>query len=92
MNICIQIGNSDNKLTQERWSHFIRDVETVVKYWVDEIYFSGFSRPDAEWQNACWIFSASNWGFYLLKNQLISIREEYNQDSIAWSVLETEFI
>lgn len=92
MDICIQIGNTDNKLTQQEWSEFIYDVEVTIKHWSSQIYFSGFSRPDVSWQNACWIFSCTELDAIGVQEQLVDIREIYKQDSIAWSELTTEFI
>ena len=92
MDICIQIGNSDNKLTQQRWSEFILDIEWAIKYWSDQIYFSGFSRPDALWQNACWVFNISHLRSLGLKEEVMKVRLKYDQDSIAWSELTTGFI
>ena len=92
MDICIQIGNTDNKLTQQEWSEFIYGIESKLKWGAEKIYFSGFSCPDAEWQNACWVFSCSDSNISLLKESLSYIRFIYKQDSIAWSELTTEFI
>jgi hypothetical protein len=52
------------------------------------------SQPIDVFQNACWCFEL-NYPPYLesLKYQLADIARKYNQDSIAWAVVqETEFL
>ena len=99
--ITLQIGNSDNKLTQQEWSRFVRDVNqylngTMCKYIT--IHFSGGSHSYAPWQNYCWVFQKINTDIedYVLdtiKNQIAKFaKEEYKQDSIAWTEGVTEFV
>lgn len=53
--ITIQIGNSDNKLSQMEWSAFIKDVVEVVESLASVVHFYGTSLGDAPWQNAAWV-------------------------------------
>jgi hypothetical protein len=50
--VYISIGNSDDKLTQSRWSDFIEDVELEFDY--VRIHGCWFSDPRSPYQNACW--------------------------------------
>jgi hypothetical protein len=54
----ICIGNSDDKLPQERWASFIGDVDRAVGQvgaWKGgQVHGRWFSAPDAPWQNAVW--------------------------------------
>lgn len=93
MNVYIGIGNTDNKLTQQEWSAFCREVAALMDYF--PMHGAWFSRPDAPWQNACWLVDIEDpqaefvGGF---KSHLKVLAQRYNQDSIAWAVAETEFL
>lgn len=94
--VYISIGNSDDKLTQLRWSDYVADVEQRLAESGFRVHGSWFSRPDAMWQNACWCVelgllnsTAFVNGF---KEGLRHVAERYNQDSIAWAEAETEFL
>ena len=88
----IQIGNSDDKLTQLQWHNFVRFTEALVNVNSRAIHFSGFSRPDADWQNACWVAEVEPSAVDGLKARLGAIAKEFNQDSIALTVGETVFV
>jgi hypothetical protein len=88
----VQIGNTDNKLTQQEWSRFLRDVDNAVVKNAEQVYFSGTSSPYAEWQNAAWIFHVTESASLYLYNCLKVLREKYDQDSIAWSEGQGIFI
>lgn len=90
--LTIQIGNSDDKLTQKRWAQFIRDVAEAVERSAFEIHFRGCSEPDKDWQNACWVIAVSDEGAEELRCNLKDIREEYCQDSVAWTMGATMFV
>ena len=90
--ITIQIGNSDNKLTQLDWSLFIRRLDDFVEL-SGIVHFSGFSGGDKPWQNACWVITPYEQDdFDALREYVIVLRKEYRQDGVAWIVGETEFI
>ena len=92
--ITVQIGNSDDKLSQQQWSDFAYLTGREIAESSGEIYFSGFSHGGALWQNACWVFSISGdkGNYALLKEKIKEIRKKFNQDSVAWTEGETEFL
>ncbi len=92
--IVVQIGNSDNKLTQNEWAHFASAVKTNVAENVHRIHFQGGSDWDAPWQNACWVCEAMPEEFYLetLTTRLAKCRETFQQESVAFLVGITTFI
>jgi len=91
--ITICIGNSDDKLGQSKWADYIRHINEAL--WVNhtEIQFSGFSAPEAKWQNAAWVCVIhSEEQLANIKKRLTTIRQQYNQDSIAIVEGVTEFL
>ena len=93
MTVFIQIGNSDDKLTQRQWSSFVAETRRAVeKYGM--LIGEWHSRPDQPWQNACWMVNDLNpaertW----LKDGLSKLAHAFEQDSIAYSECEsTKFI
>lgn len=90
--VTIQIGNSDNKLTQERWSEFCKTV-SVHAALAGQVHFYGHSPGDARWQNACWVVVLKDdRAVRRLQLNLADIRQMFNQDSIAVTVGATLFI
>lgn len=88
--ITVQIGNSDDKLSQSDWCDFIKSTHSMIGHYADELHFSGFSNPVAPWQNAAWVFttySPDN-----VKEHLREACKKFRQTSIAWTVGETELI
>lgn len=91
--VTILIGNSDNKLTQQKWSLFIKETRTVIKLCCDEFHFNGGSQFDEPWQNACWVVIPKNSECYeMMKEQLTDVRKKYQQTSIAIMEGTTRFI
>ena len=88
--VIVQIGNSDNKLTQEEWSRYVADVKYFISVNVHKIHFCGGSSWDSIWQNACWVFEIED--DTQLKFVLTKCREQWRQDSVAYTVGETSFI
>ncbi len=105
-NILISIGNSDNKLSQEQWSRFVREVRASLALLVDvgDICQHGewFSAPDSPWQNANWCIQVRQDyrpGEHeyetvrdFLRKRLAQLRDAYQQDSIAWTEGHVEFL
>jgi hypothetical protein len=90
--VYISIGNSDDGLTQQRWSRFIIAVAAEVAS-MGQLHGSWFSNPAGPWQNACWCVEfATEEQADEAKGVAAGIAAEYGQDSIAWAVAETEFI
>lgn len=57
INCLIQIGNSDDRLSQNDWAGFVREVRTLlIEEWRDrsQVHGEWFSLPDQQWQNANW--------------------------------------
>lgn len=97
--ILIVIGNSDDKLTQQRWADFIRDVEELITsleaYAGVTVHGRWHAYPGTPWQNASWLLQVD--GAMLphteyLRDDLRILCARYEQDSIAWVTGETEFI
>jgi hypothetical protein len=86
MIFCIQVGNSDNRLTQSQWRDFCNDIHKLIQFCEGHIHFSAPSVGWADWQNACWVFELPEDNSYLsfLKFRIKDIRELYKQESIAW--------
>lgn len=90
MVLVITIGNSDNKLTQKRWSSFASHINDIVGQFADTVYFAGASNSTSEWQNACWVFECDDESD--LTTYLVTAASLYNQDSIALTRGETELV
>ena len=97
--ITLQIGNSDDKLSQRDWSYFVNEIDhylnvTMTRY--TTIHFSGSSHSYAPWQNHCWVFEVVEDDQLVIdgiKNQISRLsKEKYYQDSIAWTEGVTEFV
>lgn len=96
MTLIIQIGNSDDKLSQREWSSFILEIDIILEGLVEwgrgTIHFSGHSNPNEFWQNYCWVVEIDEDYLDQVKKSLIGIRSKYRQDSLAWTLGKTEFI
>jgi len=90
--VTLQIGNSDDKLGQQEWSRFIKDIDHAVRGNNAEVHFWGPSNGDEPWQNAAWIFNCRDYDLKQIKKECTSIRERYYQESVAITTGETEFI
>jgi hypothetical protein len=90
--ITIQIGNSDDKLSQRNWAEFVDKINKVIEATASEVYFFGAPHNYAQWQNAAWIFSCDEEIVDVAKNKFIEIRKSFLQDSIAFTICDMEFI
>lgn len=90
--VVIQIGNSDNKLSQADWSQFIFEAKLVIERNVHEVHFFGGSAIDSPWQNACWVCEVLKGFKPQLESELTECRKSYGQDSVAITCGETRFI
>lgn len=88
------VGNSDDKLSQRRWSNFITDFVTVVHHRADQVHGVWHSAPTEAFQNASVCFEIDDpTAARLLRPRLAQLAAEYGQDSIAWAeVATTRFI
>ena len=94
MTITIQIGNSDDKLTQKEWSLFVSAVRREIAAMPHtDVHFFGCASAYSQWQNACWVVETwSNVATRNLKKGIQAIRQEFRQDSVAWTQGKTLFI
>lgn len=90
--VTIQIGNSDNKLSQEVWSNFVDDVRCGIESIVHQVHFGGGSDWDAPWQNACWVCEIDGADTERLKQRLKESRVAFHQDSVAITFGDTILI
>ena len=97
--VYISIGNSDDKLTQRKWSDFVAVIQDALTGAVERghatLHGSWRSPSDAPWQNACWCveFSSDPLAVGPLRDLLAEVAVIYRQDSIAWAeVKATEFV
>jgi flagellin-like hook-associated protein FlgL len=96
--IIIQIGNSDNKLTQKEWSEFVDEINNIINLFSDGIHFFGGSNTWSPWQNVAWVFVLKETIWFnvpietTLKNTIHNISVKYKQDSVAWTEGITDFI
>lgn len=79
----VQIGNSDNKLTQSEWAHFAECMREAVSENVFRIHFSGGSDWDAPWQNACFVAEVNDEQVSGLVDAVTKCRKQFYQDSAA---------
>ena len=90
--VVIQIGNSDDKLSQSRWSEYCTQVDYAIRSSAVHVHFNGTSPGDAPWQNAAWIFEMEADDVDDLIYNLVNIRQAFGQESIAIQWGETKFI
>ena len=90
--ITIQIGNTDDKLTQVEWAAYVLTVKDTILRHCKQIHFFGGSVNWDRWQNVAWVFECSEEMIDSLRKGLTADRKAFNQDSIAWTEGETDFI
>lgn len=90
--IVVQIGNSDNKLTQGEWSNYVHNIYDKIKSVAKTIHFNGGSSYDVSQQNACFVFEVEYRLYSNLCSELKFIREFFEQDSIVIISGDVEFI
>ncbi len=90
--VTIQIGNSDDKLTQCEWSEYVRAIQEQIEIYAYDQHFFGGSPTWFPWQNVAWCIEMRDSKIEYLKQVIKSIGKKYKQDSVAFTVGETEFI
>lgn len=90
--ITIQIGNSDDKLTQAEWSFYVWSIRKAIDSCCEYVHFAGGSPGAAAWQNFCWVVDVEKRNQNDLRVKIEKARKQYRQDSVAWTEGETEFI
>lgn len=90
--IHLGVGNSDNKLTQREWADFLSSLNDLVFLYTSNILGWWYSGPAEPWQNACVAFTLNPLRRTDFRAELVTLRKQYQQDSVAWAESETEFI
>ena len=90
--ITIQIGNSDDKLTQAEWASFVRTMRSSILDSAHTVHFFGAPMNWENWQNAAWVIAIEEDRIPILKQEIIKVRQEFKQDSVAWTEGETLFV
>lgn len=90
--VTIQIGNSDDKLSQKRWSEYWSEVCGNISDFEIDQHFSASSHGYAPWQNHCWVMVIKESDIPSLINRLTDVRKQFEQESIAITIGETQFI
>ncbi len=90
--ITIQIGNTDNKLSQQQWSEFHHNADIVIRNYATEVHFFGGSENWKPWQNLCWVVTAAEDWIGPFKIAMATLARHYGQDSIAYTEGETLFL
>lgn len=87
------IGNSDDKLVQERWHLFWIQFRATIITNALRIYGEWASIAVSPYQNACICFEIGDDGVAPMKAALVQLARDYGQDSIAWAEAPvTEFL
>ncbi len=92
MTVVVLIGNSDNKLTQQQYSSFCRQMHDLIIGHAAGLHFSGGSAWADKYQNACWVSDIEDSQLVELEAGITSLREKFRQDSVAVIVGSTQFV
>lgn len=88
--VTVQIGNTDNKLTQQEWSEYATNVVALVKHLAVETHFCGASEGTLPWQNLCIVVATMRADD--MRAKLKAVAKTFKQDSVAFTVGKTEMI
>jgi len=89
--VVIQIGNSDDKLSQASWNKYVEGVRERLKAQIAEIHFDGSSPGDAPWQSHCFVVELED--VELLRIELKWLACAFDQESVALIVCKkVEFV
>ena len=96
--VTIQIGNSDDKLSQKQWAQFVAEIGALITDAEVDVHFFGGAPSFERWQNAAWVIAVRaevlhpNVVLGALKVAVADLRAQFKQDSAAWTEGETEFV
>lgn len=79
----IQIGNSDDKLSQREWSLYVSSIDKAITAQALTTHFFASSEGSKPWQNACWVAAVREAEVEFLFDDLKKIRKKYKQHSVA---------
>ena len=77
--IAVSIGNSDDKLTQKEWNHFVEDMIELLS--AGKVHFFGGASTFAPWQNVAWIVEIPIKQTNIILADIADLRKKYNQES-----------
>lgn len=91
--IAVLIGNSDNRLPQNRWCDFCESLRECAEQFL-KIHFSAPSAGDSEYQNYCvvGVFEGDEMTLRKFREALAGLRYLFQQESIAVVIGETKFL
>jgi hypothetical protein len=92
MTIVIQIGNTDDKLTQREWAAYVLMVKDTILRHCIQVHFFGGSQNYELWQNVAWVIEIAEDKKNPLIKALTEDRKVFRQDSVALTHGITEFI
>ncbi len=90
--ITIQIGNSDDKLTQSQWAEFVSVVKDKIYNYAGAIHFFGAPSNFERWQNAAWVITCDERIIEEFKDAISIAGKRFRQDSVAWIEGEIQFV
>lgn len=94
--ITLQIGNTDDKLSQAEWADFYETIDRAISQTARRLHFSGSPPSHDPRQNACWVFDLDgpeeSENHTRLREKVAQARAQFRQDSIAWTAGTTELI
>jgi hypothetical protein len=89
--VTVLIGNTDDKLSQIKWSDFCKKLLQSAKSY-GTIQFSGGPPTDTVWQNFCVVGEFPDTNRYHFRMKCEELCAEYQQYSIVWIEGQTEFV
>lgn len=90
--VTIQVGNTDDKLAQADWAQYVMSVKGAVFDACKELHFFGGPTNYERWQNVAWVITIEDERLAALRRALTDVRQCFEQDSVAITVGDTEFI
>jgi hypothetical protein len=90
--VYVTIGNSDDRLTQQKWSRFVSRTLASIEAHASKIHGNWVSESASPYQNACFSFDLAPAAVAPLRAALESLRDGFDQDSIAWATAELDMV
>lgn len=90
--ITLQVGNTDNKLTQQAWNTYVEAMRVLIGKHASAVHFFGAPPTYEPWQNVAWVFTGEGERLAELRKSVVTLRQHYNQESVAWIEGSTELI
>lgn len=89
----LSCGNSDDKLTQEKWAELLESIEDALQEAQVSWIGAWFSAPGSAFQNACFAFTLDEDYHPELKGEMRALAVIFRQDAISWANAPvTEFL